>query len=301
MKSGFPNRLDAARTAVERLLERLLDEAPPRGGAHVPDRLIAAMRYATLGGGKRLRPFVVIESARLFGREDEGVLRTGAALECIHCYSLIHDDLPAMDDDDVRRGRPTVHRAFDEATAILAGDALQSLAFAILADPATDADAGMRGALVAGLAEAAGPAGMAGGQMLDLGAAGRHLDEKAVEEMQAMKTGALFRYAAEAGAILGRAGEAERAALTRYGAVLGAAFQLADDLIDAIGDAAAAGKATAKDAGRGKATLVGLRGIAGARAALADKVAAAAAELRPFGDRGQVLVDTARFLTDDNG
>ena len=156
MEAGYSDRLAAARTAVERLLERLLDDDPPGGGARVPDRLRAAMRYATLGGGKRLRPFVTIESARLFGRQGDGVVRAAAALECVHCYSLVHDDLPAMDDDDMRRGQPTVHRAFDEATAILAGDALQSLAFAVLADPATDADAGVRAALVAGLAAAAG-------------------------------------------------------------------------------------------------------------------------------------------------
>ena len=254
------------------------------------------MSYAALGAGKRLRPFVMIESARLFEREGEGVVRAAAALECVHCYSLVHDDLPAMDDDDMRRGRPTVHKAFDEATAILAGDALQALAFAILADPATDADAGVRAALVAGLANAAGAAGMAGGQMLDLTAAGRDMDEAAVGEMQAMKTGALFRYAAEAGAILGRAGEGERAALARYGAALGAAFQLADDLIDATGDAATAGKATAKDVEKGKATLVALRGVDGARAVLAETVAAAMAELRPFGDRATVLAEVARFV-----
>lgn len=301
MEAEFSNRLDAARTAVERLLEQVLDGEPLDGGARAPDRLLAAMRHAALGGGKRLRPFVMIESARLFAREGEGVIRAAAALECVHCYSLVHDDLPAMDDDDIRRGRPTVHKAFDEATAILAGDALQSLAFAILADPPTDEDAGVRAALVAGLAEAAGAAGIAGGQMLDLTAAGRHLDTKAVTTMQAMKTGALFRYAAEAGAILGRASKAEQAALVRYGTALGAAFQLADDLIDVTGDATTAGKATAKDADRGKATLVGLAGVAGARAALADKVAAAVAELRPFGARAAVLAEVARFVAAEAG
>ena len=296
MEDAFRDRLETAQEAVAGVLRAALRGDCVGVRPPLPGRLRDAIAHAALGPGKRLRPFIVIEAARLFGHEGDGVVRAATALECIHCYSLVHDDLPAMDDDDLRRGRPTVHKAFDEATAILVGDALQSIAFAILADPATDADAGVRAELVAGLANAAGPAGMAGGQMLDLAAEGRDLDEAEVGEMQAMKTGALFRYAAEAGAILGRASGADRAALARYGAALGAAFQLADDLIDVTGDAATAGKATAKDAEMGKATLVALRGMDGARAALAGKVAEAVAELAPFGERAAVLVALARFV-----
>ncbi len=256
------------------------------------------MRYAALDGGKRLRPFILIEAARLFGREGEGVVRAAAALECVHCYSLVHDDLPAMDDDDTRRGKPTVHRAFDEATAILAGDALLTLAFGVLADPATDDDPAVRAALVKRLAEAAGHAGMAGGQMLDLAAEGAETDEVAVTQLQAMKTGALFRFAGEAGARLGRARADERARLARYGAAIGTAFQLADDLIDATASSAAAGKATAKDAARGKATLVALRGVRGARLMLDETVAEAIRILEPFGARATVLIDAARYVAE---
>jgi farnesyl diphosphate synthase len=253
------------------------------------------MRYAALAGGKRLRPFVVIEAARIFGKVGEGVVRAGAALECVHCYSLVHDDLPAMDDDDFRRGKPTVHRAFDEATAILAGDALLTLAFAILADPLTDPDPAVRLALSGSLADAAGHAGMVGGQMLDLTAT-PDTDEAAIARLQAMKTGALFRYAAEAGAILGRATPTERGALVRFGDALGLAFQIADDLIDATGTAEAAGKAIAKDATQGKATVVATRGIDGARARLNDVIGQAVDALATFGMRADALADLAQSL-----
>ncbi|HVZ13118.1 MAG TPA: polyprenyl synthetase family protein, partial [Bauldia sp.] len=213
--------------------EAFLDGALSPDNAAVPERLTAAMRHAALGAGKRLRPFLVIESARLLGLGGDGPMRAGAALECVHCYSLVHDDLPAMDDDDMRRGRPTVHRAFDEATAILAGDALLTMAFAILADPATDPDARIRAALVTGLAEAAGAAGMVGGQQIDLAAENQMLADGDIARLQAMKTGALFRFACEAGAIMGRASADKRARLVAYGAAFGAIFQLADDLIDA--------------------------------------------------------------------
>jgi farnesyl diphosphate synthase len=259
------------------------------------------MRHATLGGGKRLRPFLVIESARLFGRTLAEATPAAAALECVHCYSLVHDDLPAMDDDDLRRGRPTVHRAYDEATAILAGDALLTLAFAVIADPATDPDPAVRAELAASLAAAAGLGGMAGGQMLDLEGEGRPPAEAAVHRMQAMKTGALFRHAAEAGAILGRASAPERAGLAEYGAALGLAFQLADDLIDATASAASAGKATAKDAARGKATLVALHGVDGALALLDAAVADALRILRPFGSRADMLREAARFVAAREG
>ena len=293
MAGDFRSGLKAARAATETLLVRLLTDTPDKGPW--PERLLAAMSHALLGPGKRLRPFLLIESARIFGLSGEGVTRAAAALECIHCYSLVHDDLPAMDDDDLRRGRPTVHKAFDEATAILAGDALQTLAFAMLADPATDPDANIRLALISGLAAAAGAGGMAGGQMLDLAAEQRTLGEDEIRQMQALKTGALFRYACEAGAILGRASAEKRDRLARFGAALGLAFQLADDLIDATGKAAKAGKATAKDAGRGKATLVGLHGVAGARKLLDEAVADAVAIIAPFRTQGELLAEAARF------
>ncbi|HEU4519354.1 MAG TPA: polyprenyl synthetase family protein, partial [Microvirga sp.] len=214
-------RLAEVAGSVEATLATLLaDEARP-GEIARPGRLLAAMRHAALGGGKRLRPFLVVETARLLGWEGPGPLRAGAALELLHCYSLVHDDLPSMDDDDLRRGRPTVHRAFDEATAILAGDALQTLAFEVLSDAETDPDGAVRADLTLGLARASGLGGMVGGQMLDLAAEGRYGDAalrpEDVRRLQAMKTGALLAFAAEAGAILGRAAEPERAALLAYG------------------------------------------------------------------------------------
>jgi farnesyl diphosphate synthase len=292
----FQVELKMAAAATEAFLESALSAGAPRPGeVRWPERLVAAARYAVLGPGKRFRPFLLIESARVFGLTGDGPIRAGAALELIHCYSLVHDDLPAMDDDDTRRGRPTVHRKFDEATAILVGDALQPLAFAILADPATDPDARVRTTLIAGLAAAAGGGGMAGGQVLDLDAEKRSLAEDEVRALQALKTGALFRYACEAGAILGRASPDKRERLARFGAQLGLIFQIADDLIDATGDAATAGKATAKDAGRGKATFVSLRGVKGARALLDEAIAEAVALVAPFGPQGKVLAEAARF------
>jgi farnesyl diphosphate synthase len=293
MESDFETRLKSAREATDAALARVLDEG---AGAHAwPERLREAMRYALLGPGKRLRPFLVIETARLLGQTGDGVVRAAAALECIHCYSLVHDDLPAMDDDDLRRGRPTVHKAYDEATAILVGDALQTLAFAILADAETDKGAEVRLALIAGLAAASGAGGMAGGQMLDIAAERRKLAAAEITEMQAMKTGALFRFACEAGAILGRADAESRSRLAAFGGELGLVFQLADDLIDAEGASATAGKATAKDASRGKATLIGLNGTVQARLLLREAVERAVAMLAPFGEKGAVLADAARF------
>jgi farnesyl diphosphate synthase len=293
MTAEFHDRLNSARAATDATLARLLEQ--PAATHRWPPQLLGAMRYALLGPGKRLRPFLVIETAGLFGAAGEGVVRAAAALECIHCYSLVHDDLPAMDDDDLRRGRATVHKAYDEATAILVGDALQTLAFAILADAATDPDADVRLALIAGLAEAAGAGGMAGGQILDIAAEKRTLTADEVSAMQAMKTGALFQYACAAGALLGRAGAEDQTRLAAFGAAFGLAFQLADDLIDAEGEAATAGKATAKDAGRGKATLVALKGTAEARRQLDEAVERAVALITPFGTRGRLLVEAARF------
>jgi farnesyl diphosphate synthase len=296
MGDDFATRLKLAQDATGTVLDNLLSADPLEGERTRPERLLAAMRHAALGGGKRLRPFILIESAALFAVPMNNVLGAAAALECVHCYSLVHDDLPAMDDDDLRRGRPTVHKAYDEATAILAGDALLTLAFAVIADPATDPDAGVRAELTARLAAAAGIGGMAGGQMLDLVAEKGTPAEKDVRLMQAMKTGALFRFAGEAGAILGRAGATERQTLAEFGEALGLAFQLADDLIDATAATESAGKATAKDAARGKGTLVAIHGIDESRRLLAAAIGEALTILRPFGSRADMLRAAARFV-----
>jgi farnesyl diphosphate synthase len=228
----------------------------------------------------------------------------GAALECVHCYSLVHDDLPAMDDDDLRRGQPTVHKAFDEATAILVGDSLLTFAFDVLSRPETHPDAAVRVELVSALARAAGVGGMAGGQMLDLAAEGRFdprrepLDLSAITILQQMKTGALLRFACVAGAILAKARPEERQALARYGEAIGRAFQIADDLLDVEGDAATVGKSTGKDAAAGKATFVGVLGVEGARAWLENLVAEAEAALAGFGARAAMLAATARFIAE---
>jgi farnesyl diphosphate synthase len=298
--AAFKERLAAAAAAVEAELDALLSFAPKPGELQRPRRLLEAMRYSTLGGGKRLRAFLVIETARSLRRNDPGPVRAGAAIECLHAYSLIHDDLPAMDDDDLRRGRPTTHRAFDEATAILAGDALQTIAFEILSDPETDSSAETRTTLCASLARAAGLAGMVGGQMLDV-AAETSATSSSVEEiarLQTMKTGALIRLSVEAGARLAGANPETFAALSEYGAAIGAAFQIADDLLDAEGDTATLGKRAGKDAGRHKATLVGALGAEGARRELAALVARAKAAIDAagLGEAGDVLRATAEFV-----
>ena len=303
--AAFAARLDAIARDVESLLDRLLASGAETIEISRPRRLLDAMRYGSLGGGKRLRPFLVVESAALFGVPLGNALMAGAALECIHCYSLIHDDLPPMDNDDLRRGRPTVHRAFDDATAILAGDGLLTFAFDILSRPETSADPAVRIRLVNMLSRAAGIGGMVGGQMLDLAAEGRFtqtgtnkLTERDVAILQAMKTGALLRYACCAGAILGQAGNNEAAALDRFGDAIGQAFQIADDLLDVEGDATVVGKATGKDAAAGKATMVSMLGVAGAKARLQALVADAEAALAPFGSDATTLVTTARFIAD---
>lgn len=304
--SEFETRLTAAGNAVEKKLGELLAADPLTGEIARPARLIEAMRYATLAGGKRLRPFLTLETTRLFGVEGESVLRVGAAVEFIHCYSLVHDDLPAMDDDDLRRGRPTTHRAYDEATAILVGDSLLTLAFDVLADEKTGRDPAIRVDLVATLARASGIGGMAGGQMLDLEAEGRftadgkplaHPDTE-ILRLQAMKTGALLTASVEMGAIMGRADPAARSALKRYGGLLGQAFQIADDLLDVEADATTMGKATGKDQAMGKATLVGLWGVVAARERLAALVSDAEKALETFGKKAQVLREAARFVAE---
>jgi farnesyl diphosphate synthase len=247
-----------------------------------------------------LRPFLVAESAALFGVPRERALMTGAALECIHCYSLVHDDLPAMDNDDLRRGRPTAHKAYDEATAILAGDSLLTFAFDILSRPEVHPDPEIRVTLVRELARASGIGGMAGGQLLDLGAEGRFgeakLGERDVVTLQSMKTGALLHFACIAGGILGKAAPAEQDALSRYGRAVGVAFQIADDLLDVESDAATLGKATGKDAALGKATLVGILGPAAARERLHACVAEAQSALSGFGKRAEILSEAAHFV-----
>jgi farnesyl diphosphate synthase len=300
---AFATRLAATAGETEDVLERLLADEPMAGEITRPPRLVAAMRHAVLGGGKRLRPFLVVESAALFGTGRAGAMLAGAALELVHCYSLVHDDLPAMDDDDLRRGRPTVHKAFDDATAILTGDALLTLAFDVIARPEVHAEPGVRAALVVELARAAGIGGMAGGQMLDLAAEGRfeprrQLTENEIATLQAMKTGALIRFACRAGALLGKADAGALDALDRFGVAIGKAFQIADDLLDVEGDTATLGKATGKDAAAGKATLIAVLGIRGAHTRLDALVAEADAALAAFAAKADTLRCAARFIAE---
>ena len=262
----------------------------PRAG------LYGAMRHAAIGGGKRLRPLLVFATARLFGVDRDCTARVATALECIHVYSLIHDDLPAMDDDDIRRGKPTVHRAFDEATAILAGDCLHALAFEILAHEATHPDPFVRIELVGELARAAGPAGMAGGQMMDLEAEKASFDLPTVTRLQAMKTGALIACSVEAGAILGRVPPEARTGLHGYARDLGLAFQIADDILDAEGDEAAAGKKLRKDGARGKETFLTLLGLERAREQARLLVGQAVEHLHTYGSEADLLRDIARYV-----
>lgn len=259
-------------------------------------RLMEAVRYATLSGGKRVRPFMVTASASLFGVSEPFAVRVAAAIEMVHCYSLIHDDLPAMDNDDLRRGLPTCHVKFDEATAILAGDALLARAFEVLADPATHPDPRVRSDLVLDMARAAGPEGMVGGQMLDLLAEHKRLEIPEITRLQRMKTGALMIFACEAGAVLGKAGDTARLALRAYAHDLGLAFQIADDLLDLNGNQAEVGKKTGKDQKLGKATFVSLLGPEKARAQsemLADQ---AVQHLELFNSGAEPLRCLARFV-----
>jgi farnesyl diphosphate synthase len=295
---NFQARLTHVADATERMLDQLLSDKALPGETFRPAGFIGAMRYASLGGGKRLRPFLLVESARLFGIESEGVLRAAAALEMIHCYSLVHDDLPALDNDDLRRGRPTTHKAYDEATAILVGDALLTYAFDVTADPATDPDPAIRAALVLALARAAGIGNMVGGQVMDLEAETATETHAAdyVIQLQSMKTGALLHYAVEAGAIFARADAKARAALSHYGKAIGAAFQVADDILDVEADEEALGKRAGKDAGRNKATLVASLGLKAARKrrdALAQE-AIAALSMFPD-DKAAILKEAAHF------
>ena len=297
----FTARLETVAAEIDALLDRLFTERREAQELARPARLLEAMRYAVLSGGKRLRPFLVVETASLFGVARERALAAGAALECVHCYSLVHDDLPAMDNDDLRRGQPTTHKAFDEATAILAGDALLTFAFDLMARDEVHPNPAVRLALVTELARASGIGGMAGGQMLDLDAEGRFaakrkLGEKDIATLQAMKTGALIGFACRAGAILGEADDTARAALNRYGKAIGQAFQIADDLLDIEGDAATVGKATGKDSAAGKATLVSALGRDDALARLQTLIEDAETALAPFGGKAATLRAAAHFV-----
>jgi farnesyl diphosphate synthase len=300
MYQDFHGYLGQIAANVEKKLSQLLDGASLPHEVVRPDVLLQAMRYATLGGGKRLRPFLLVATARLFDVQEEAALRAAAALEMVHCYSLIHDDLPAMDDDDLRRGRPTVHKVFGEAVAILAGDALLTYAFDVMGDEPTHPEPDIRARLVVGLARASGLGGMAGGQMLDLAAerATAPLSIVDVRQIQTMKTGALLRFATEAGALLGRTDSATRAALSVFGQAIGAAFQIADDLLDTEGDEAALGKRVGKDAARNKPTLVAVLGAAAARAECDRLIQTAESALRNTDDAkfGSILAQTARFV-----
>ena len=285
--------LDAIGKAIDQRFDRLLA---------VPDdsraRLYEAMRHATIGGGKRMRPLLVIAACDIFHVTREQALRVALAIECIHVYSLIHDDLPCMDDDDLRRGKPTVHKAFDEATAVLAGDCLHDLAFEILADPATHQDPVARLALITQLAVQSGPAGMAGGQMMDLVAGDVTYDLAGITRLQQLKTGALIVWCLEAGAIMGRASEANKKSLRAYARDLGLAFQIADDLLDVEGESAKTGKAVQKDAAAGKATFVSLLGVERARSQANALIDQAIAHLSGFGPEADLLRAIARFAVE---
>lgn len=285
--------LDAIGKAIDQRFDRLLA---------VPDdsraRLYEAMRHAVIGGGKRMRPLLVVAACDIFHVPREQALRVALAIECIHCYSLIHDDLPCMDDDDLRRGKPTVHIAFDEATAVLAGDCLHDLAFEILADPATHEDPQARLQLITQLAIQSGPEGMAGGQMMDLVAGDVSYDLAGITRLQQLKTGALIVWCLEAGAIMGGAGEAEKKALRAYARDLGLAFQIADDLLDVEGTSAKTGKAVQKDAAAGKATFVSLLGLERAKAQASALIDQAIGHLSAFGPEADLLRAIARFAVE---
>lgn len=296
MTFDLKSHLAAQAGRIETALTRLLENRPSEGEISRPERLINAMRHGALNGGKRLRPVLVMDAAGLFGRADDGVVQAGCALELIHCYSLVHDDLPAMDDDDLRRGQPTVHKAYDDATAILAGDALLTLAFDVITDTAVHREAGTRLRLCRELARASGIGGMAGGQMLDLESEHRDRSETEIRHLQSMKTGALLRYACRAGAILGDASDADVDRLTRFGEIIGLAFQLADDLLDVEASPEAMGKATGKDAEAGKATLVGLMGIEKTRAELQALLEEAHVLMAPYGNKAAALNALADYV-----
>jgi len=293
LPAALPDAIAEVAAEVDRCFDRLLA---------IPDdpraRLYDCMRYAAMNGGKRLRPLLTIATADLFGVDRDCSALVGTAVECIHVYSLIHDDLPAMDDDDLRRGKPTAHKAYDEATAILAGDCLHALAFEVLADADTHPDPFVRSELVLDLARASGPSGMAGGQMMDLEAERTRFDLATVTRLQQMKTGALISAAVEAGAILGRVSPEGRTSLRGYAHDLGLAFQIADDLLDAEGDEAAVGKALRKDEGAGKETFLSLMGAPRAREQCRMLVDQAVGHLHAYGREADLLRAVAAYVVE---
>jgi farnesyl diphosphate synthase len=291
--SLLESRLKETAERIEITLDALLPR--PMG----PEaRLFEALRYSALSGGKRLRPFFTLEAGRLFDADEGWLLRTACAIECVHTYSLIHDDLPCMDDDDLRRGRPTLHRAFDEVTALLAGDALLTLAFEILAEPPTHPDPQMRCLLIAGLAKAAGAAGMVAGQAADMAGQEIGSDLIAVTRMNRMKTGSLINFSVEAGAIIGCASDAERTALSRYAHDVGLAFQMVDDLLDAEGVVRDTGKAIGKDRARGKVNFVTVLGTEATRERVKMLASQAKRHLAMFGPRARTLLEAVDFIVE---
>jgi farnesyl diphosphate synthase len=295
---SFADDLASAAADIERALTQLLTQTRLGGPGEPPSRLVAAMRHGSLNGGKRLRPLLVRQAARVFGVPAEATITVGLAVELVHGYSLVHDDLPAMDDDDLRRGQPTVHKAFDEATAILAGDALLTHAFGLLAGETAHPDPAVRVRLVAELVAGAGAGGMVGGQMRDIEGEASFLTERAIAQMQAMKTGALIRASVRIGAIVGGASGEELGQLTAYAEAAGRAFQLADDILDVTATPQALGKATGKDAGAGKQTIVSRIGVEAARRELAEVIHAALTALVTFGDSAEGLRETAKFFAE---
>jgi farnesyl diphosphate synthase len=290
---SLPDAMSFVAAEIDARFERLLaSPGDPR------DLLYEAMRHAAIGGGKRLRPLLIYASSRLFNVAEESAYRAGIAIECIHVYSLVHDDLPCMDDDDMRRGKPTVHKAYGEAIGVLAGDSLHALAFEVAAHPETHPDPFVRAELSLELARAAGPSGMAGGQMMDLAAEENRFDLPTTTKLQQLKTGALISFCLEAGAILGHVPPEGRRGLRAYARDIGLAFQIADDLLDVEGDAAIVGKATGKDAEAGKATFVSLLGVERARTQARMLVDQAIAHLAHFGAEADLLRAIARYIVE---
>jgi farnesyl diphosphate synthase len=294
----FSAELATTAADIEAALGQLLTTGALAGPGAPPDRLVAAMRHGSLNGGKRLRPLLLRQAAGVFGIEAARTVQAGLAVEMIHCYSLVHDDLPAMDDDDLRRGQPTVHKAYDDATAILAGDSLLTHAFGVLAHDSLDLEPSVRIRLVGELAAGAGAGGMAGGQMSDIEGEKSFLTERAIAAMQAMKTGALIRASVRMGAIIGGASEEELAHLTDYAEAAGRAFQLADDILDVTASPEAMGKATGKDAGANKQTIVARIGLEAAQRQLSEVIHDALSTLLPFGERAEGLRATATFFAE---
>ena len=291
--ADFDLRLKEIADKLTVALDQLI---PPASGPEAD--LMRAMRHAALANGKRMRPFFLLETGAMFDASERSLLRSAAALECIHCYSLVHDDLPCMDDDDFRRGQPTVHKAFGEATAVLAGDALLTLAFKILASPETHDDPAMRALLIERLADSAGARGMVGGQMIDMLESDSPRDLNTITRMQRLKTGALISYATEAAAIIGGAREAERNALAGFSNDLGLAYQIADDLLDATGNEVVAGKPLRTDEAAGKANFVTLLGVDGARQRVRLLAAQAKEHLAIFRGKANILLQSVDFVLD---